>query len=73
MASIPDITRMLARIQDWQAGHGKVGGRAEVVRRLDEVHALLEEISNMLAQARTEMLGAGRRRWHRRGETPCKG
>jgi hypothetical protein len=33
-ASIPDITRLLARIREWQDGHGKAGGRAEAARRL---------------------------------------
>jgi hypothetical protein len=52
---------MLARIQDWQNGRGKPGGRAEAARRLDEAHKLLDEISDMLAEMRRELLGSGRR------------
>jgi hypothetical protein len=33
MTSVPDFTRLLARIEDWQEGHGKPGGRAETARR----------------------------------------
>ena len=36
---------MLARIQEWQDGHGKPGGRAEAARWLDEAHRLLDEIA----------------------------
>ena len=36
MTSIPDITRLLAWIHEWQDGHGKPGGRADAARRLDE-------------------------------------
>jgi hypothetical protein len=36
---------MLARIAEWQEGHGKPGGRAEAARRLDEAHKLLDEIA----------------------------
>ena len=49
MTSVPDITRLLARIGEWQEGHGKPGGRAEAARRLDEAHKLLDEVANMLA------------------------
>ena len=38
MTSVPDITRLLARIHEWQDGHGKPGGRAEAARRLEEAH-----------------------------------
>jgi hypothetical protein len=55
------MTRMLARIADWRDGHGKPGGRAEAVRRLDEAHKLLDEISDMLTEMRGDVLG-GRRR-----------
>jgi hypothetical protein len=60
VTSIPDITRMLARIEDWKEGHGKPGGRAEAARRLDEAHKLLDEISNMLANLRRTMLPGAR-------------
>jgi hypothetical protein len=36
MTSVPEITRILARIAEWQEGHGKPGGRAEAARRLEE-------------------------------------
>jgi hypothetical protein len=62
MTSVPEITRMLARIQDWKDGHGKAGGRAEAARRLDEAHKLLDEISSMLTEMRRELLGSGRQR-----------
>ena len=52
MTSIPDITRLLARIHEWQEGHGKAGGRAEAARRLDEAHKLLDEVANMLGEVR---------------------
>ena len=62
MTSVPEITRMIARIEDWRDGHGKPGGRTEAGRRLDEAHKLLDEISNMLTEMRRELLGSGRRR-----------
>ena len=62
MTSVPDITRMIARIEDWRDGHGKPGGRAEADRRLNEADKLLDEISNMLTEMRRELLGSGRRR-----------
>jgi hypothetical protein len=62
MTSVPEITRLLAKIQDWQEEHGKPGGRAEVAHRLDEAHKLLEEVSNMLTEMRRELLGSERQR-----------
>jgi hypothetical protein len=56
VASVPDITRMIARIEDWRDGHGKPGGRAEAARRLDDAHKLFDEISNMLTEMRRELL-----------------
>ena len=50
--SIPDITRLLARIAEWQEGHGKAGGRADAARRLDEIR-------DMLTEMRRGMLGKG--------------
>jgi hypothetical protein len=44
MTTVPEITRMIARIQAWRDGHGKPGGRADAARRLDEAHELLAEI-----------------------------
>ena len=61
MTSVPDITRLIARIAEWQEGHGKPGGRAESARRLEEANKLLEEVSNALVDMRRELLGSGRR------------
>ena len=63
MTSIPDITRLLARIHEWQDGHGKPGGRVEAARRLDEAHKLLDEVPPLLTEMRRTLLGgAGRAR-----------
>ena len=59
MTSVPDITRLLARIEDWK-GQGPVLGRAEAARRLDEAHKLLDEVSNMLTELRRTMLPGAR-------------
>jgi hypothetical protein len=56
---VPDITRLIARIEDWK-GQGPALGRAEAARRLEEAHKLLEEVSNMLVEIRREMMGGGR-------------
>jgi hypothetical protein len=56
VTSVPDITRMIARIEDWRDGHGKPGGRAEADRRLGEAHKLFDEINNMLTEMRRNML-----------------
>jgi hypothetical protein len=61
VTSVPDITRLLARIAEWQEGHGKPGGRAEAARRLDEARKLLGEIEHMLADMRRTLIG-GRQR-----------
>ena len=60
MASVPEVTRLLARIHEWQERHGQPGGRADAARRLEEAHKLLEEISNRLADVRRELLDSGR-------------
>jgi hypothetical protein len=62
VTSVPEITRMIARIEDWRDGHGHPGGRAEAALRLDEAYKLLDEIGNMLTEIRRELLGDGRRR-----------
>jgi hypothetical protein len=49
VTSVPEITRMLVRIHEWQEGHGKAGGRAEAGRRLDEAHKLLDEVAPILS------------------------
>jgi hypothetical protein len=60
VTSVPDITRMIARIEDWRDGHGKPGGRTEAACRLGEAHKLLDEISNMLTEMRRALPGRGR-------------
>ena len=62
MTSVPDITRMIARIEDWKEGHGKARGRAETDRVLGEAHKLFDEIGNMLTEMRRELLGSGKGR-----------
>jgi hypothetical protein len=52
VTSVPDITRLLAWIAEWQDGHGEPGGRADAARRLDEAHKLLGEVSDMLTETR---------------------
>jgi hypothetical protein len=59
VTSVPDITRLLARIEDWK-GQGPAMGRAEAARRLEEVHKLLDEVSNMLTELRRTMLPGAR-------------
>jgi hypothetical protein len=61
VTSVPEITRMIARIEGWQEGHGKARGRAETDHVLGEAHKLFDEISNMLTEMRRELLGARRR------------
>jgi hypothetical protein len=39
VTSVPDITRLIARIETWK--EGKALGRAEAARRLDEAHKLV--------------------------------
>jgi hypothetical protein len=58
VTTVPEITRMIARIQEWRDGHGKPGGRAEAAHRLDEAHTL----RNLLSQLRRELPGGGRLR-----------
>jgi hypothetical protein len=62
MPTVPEITRMIARIQEWRDGHGKPGGRTEATHRLDEAHDLLAEISDLLSRLRRELPGGGRQR-----------
>ena len=56
VTSVPEITRMIARIEDWK-GQGPVLGRAEAARRLEEAHKLFEEIADMLTHMRRDLLG----------------
>ena len=53
VTSVAEITRMLARIHEWQDGHGQAGGRAEATRRLDEAYKLLDKIADMLVDVRS--------------------
>jgi hypothetical protein len=59
VTSVPDITRLIARIEDWK-GQGPAMGRADAARRLEEAHKL-DEVSNMLGDVRRELLGVGKR------------
>jgi hypothetical protein len=62
VASVPDITRMIARIEDWKEERGKARGRAETDRVLGEAHKLFDEIEHMLTEMRRELLSSVRRR-----------
>ena len=62
VTSVPDITRMIARIEDWKEGCGKARGRAETDRVLGEAHKLFDEIGNMLTEIRRELLACVRQR-----------
>ena len=62
VASVPEITRMIARIEDWKEGRGKARGRAETEGVLGEVHKLLDEIIDMQTEMRRKLLGNHRRR-----------
>jgi hypothetical protein len=62
VASIPEITRMIARIEDWKERRGKARGRAETDRVLGEAHRLFDEVSNLLTEMRRPLLGSGRQR-----------
>jgi hypothetical protein len=62
VASVPELIRMIARIEDWREGHGKARGRAETDRVLGEAHKLFDEIGNMLTEMRRELLSGRRQR-----------
>ena len=62
MASLPEITRMIARIGDWKERRGKARGRADTDRVLAESQKLFDEVSDMLAAMRRELLSRGRQR-----------
>ena len=49
VTSVPEITRMIAHIEDWKEEREKARGRAETERALGEAHKL-DEISNMLTR-----------------------
>jgi hypothetical protein len=49
VTSVPDITRVLARIEDWKEKREKARGRAETDRALSEAQQLLTEAQHMLA------------------------
>jgi hypothetical protein len=61
VASVPDLTRLIARIEDWK-GQGAAMGRADAARRIDEAAKLLTEISDMLVEMRRELMAGGRQR-----------
>jgi hypothetical protein len=62
VTSIPEITRMIARIADWKEAQAKVRGRAETDHMLGEADKLFDEIASMLTETRRELLGKGRQR-----------
>ena len=61
MTSLPELTRTLARIQEWKDGQAKARGRAETDRMLNEARQLLTQVEHMLVDLRREMLGSARR------------
>jgi hypothetical protein len=62
VTSIPEITRMIARIEDWKERREKARGRVETDRALGEAHKLFDEISATLTELRRGLLGSGRQR-----------
>jgi hypothetical protein len=60
VTSVPEITRMIARIEAWKEERGKAKGRVETDRALGDAHKLFDEISNMLTKTRRVLLGRGR-------------
>jgi hypothetical protein len=62
VTSIPEITRMIARIEDWKDGLRKARGRAETDHMLGEAHKLFDEVNNLLTEMRQPLLGGGRQR-----------
>ena len=62
MTTVQEITRTIARIEDWKEARGKARGRAETERVLGEAHKLVDEIGNMLTEMRGELLGSVRQR-----------
>jgi hypothetical protein len=56
VASIPEITRMIARIEDWKERREKARGRADTDRVLGEAHKLFDEASDMPTELRRELL-----------------
>jgi hypothetical protein len=57
VASIPEISRMIARIEEWKEAQGKARGRAETDRVLGEAHKLFDDVANMLTETRRELQG----------------
>jgi hypothetical protein len=60
MASIPDITRMIARVQDWKERAGKAAPTPSAL--LGEAAKLFDEASTCLTELRRPLLGRGRQR-----------
>jgi hypothetical protein len=59
--TVPDITRLIARIEDGK-GQGAAMGRADAARRIEEAQRLLTEIADMLTDVRQGLLGSSRQR-----------
>src|SRR6202035_951073 len=47
VTSVPEITRMLARIQEWQEGHGKAGGRTEAAEACFAVRSAVNQVRSL--------------------------
>jgi hypothetical protein len=59
---VPKITRMIARIEDWNERCRKARGRTEPEHMLGEARKLFDEISNLLTELRRQLLDRGRQR-----------
>jgi hypothetical protein len=60
VAAVPEITRMIARIEGWKEARGKARGRAETDRVLGEAHRLFDELSDLLPAMWRELLDGSR-------------
>jgi hypothetical protein len=49
VTSVPQITRLIARIADWKEAQAKARGRAETDRVLGEADKLFDEVANRAA------------------------
>jgi hypothetical protein len=62
VTTVAEITRMIARIEDWKEARGKARGRDDTDRVLGDAHWLFDEIGDMLTEMRRELLGGSRQR-----------
>jgi hypothetical protein len=61
VASVPEVTRMIARIEDWKVRRGKARGRADTDRVRGEAHKLFDELSDMPTEMRRSCWAAAGR------------